>query len=104
MNFLNEQNSKLSNQQRLRALTLIQSIALGCFRLVPRIPSEPVHSGITSVVPADSKYQVQYSIHFKELSIQMKDFHLRRGKSFFVFRIERQSPNASSRRYWQITR
>jgi hypothetical protein len=39
---LNENNFKMSNDERLRSLTIIQSIAKGCFRMVPRIESKQV--------------------------------------------------------------
>ena len=43
LTFLNEKNLKMSNNERLRSLTIIQSIATGCFRMVPRIESKQVH-------------------------------------------------------------
>jgi hypothetical protein len=42
LNLLNEKCSKMSNDERLRSLTLIRFIAIGCFRMVPRIDSEEV--------------------------------------------------------------
>ena len=43
LHLLNEHCNTMSNDQRLRSLTLIHSIALGCFRMVPRIASPPVN-------------------------------------------------------------
>ena len=43
LTLLNEQCSKMSNNERLRSLTLVQSIAKGCFRMAPRMESKPVH-------------------------------------------------------------
>jgi hypothetical protein len=42
LQILNEKCSKMSNDERLRSLTLIHHIALGCLRMVPRIQSEEV--------------------------------------------------------------
>ncbi len=42
LRLLNEKCVQMSNNERLRSLSLIQSMAIGCFRMVPRIDSEPV--------------------------------------------------------------
>ena len=42
LNLLNEKCSKMSNDERLRSLTLIRFIAIGCFRMIPRIESPEV--------------------------------------------------------------
>lgn len=42
LHLLNEHCANMTNDQRLRSLTLIHSIALGCLRMVPRIESKPV--------------------------------------------------------------
>ncbi len=39
---MNEKCSQMSNDERLRSLTLIHYIALGCLRMVPRIESNEV--------------------------------------------------------------
>jgi hypothetical protein len=39
---LNEKCSKMSNEERIRSLTLIHQIAIGCLRMIPRIQSEEV--------------------------------------------------------------
>lgn len=39
---LNEKGLNLSNHERLRSLTLIKSMAIGCFRMVPRIESKRI--------------------------------------------------------------
>jgi hypothetical protein len=43
LTLLNETNSKMSNNERLRSLTIIHSIAKGCFHMVPRIESKQIH-------------------------------------------------------------
>jgi hypothetical protein len=42
LTLLNETCSQMSNDERLRSLTLVESIAVGCFRIVPRIESKEV--------------------------------------------------------------
>lgn len=42
LELLNEKCSKMSNDERLRSLTLIRFIAIGCFRMIPRIESKEV--------------------------------------------------------------
>ncbi|CAF4225353.1 unnamed protein product, partial [Adineta steineri] len=42
LELLNEKCSKMSNDERLRSLTIIRFIAIGCFRMVPRIDSKEV--------------------------------------------------------------
>ena len=42
LELLTENCSKLSNDERLRSLTLIRFLAIGCFRMVPRIDSNEV--------------------------------------------------------------
>jgi hypothetical protein len=42
LTLLNEKGLKISNNERLRSLTIIQSIVIGCFRMIPRIESEEV--------------------------------------------------------------
>jgi hypothetical protein len=42
LTLLNEKGLIISNNERLRSLTIIQSIAIGCFRIIPRIESEQV--------------------------------------------------------------
>ncbi|CAF0768198.1 unnamed protein product [Adineta steineri] len=66
LTLLNENNFQMSNTERLRSLTIIKSIANGCFRMVPRIKSKQVDDLIPSVVPYDSKHQIQFSIYSKE--------------------------------------
>ena len=39
---LNENCSNMFNEERLRSLTLIHAIAIGCLRMAPRIPSDEV--------------------------------------------------------------
>jgi hypothetical protein len=42
LQLLNENCSKMSNDERLRSLTVIHHIAIGCLKMVPRIQSEEV--------------------------------------------------------------
>lgn len=42
LNMFTEKCSKMSNDERLRSLTLIHHMAIGCLRMVPRIQSEEV--------------------------------------------------------------
>ncbi len=42
LTLLNEKGLKISNNERLRSLTIIQSIAIGCFRMIPSIESEQI--------------------------------------------------------------
>lgn len=42
LTLLNEKCFTMSNNERLRSLTLVQSMAAGCFRLVPGIESKQV--------------------------------------------------------------
>ncbi len=42
LQMFHEKCSKMSNDERLRSLTLIHYMAIGCLRMVPRIQSEEV--------------------------------------------------------------
>ncbi len=42
LTLLNEKCFQMSNNERLRSLTLVQSIAIGCFRMIRRIESKQV--------------------------------------------------------------
>ena len=42
LQMFNEKCSKMSNDERLRSLTLIHYMAIGCLRMVPKIESEEV--------------------------------------------------------------
>ncbi len=42
LTLLNEKCFKMSNNERLRSLVLIRSIAIGCLRMIPRIESKQV--------------------------------------------------------------
>ncbi|CAF3253224.1 unnamed protein product [Rotaria sp. Silwood2] len=70
LKMLNEKCTKMSNDERLRSLTLIHHIAIGCLRMVPRIESKEVQNLVSSIVPYDSKIQAQYSLYAKEPSNQ----------------------------------
>ena len=48
LHMINENCSKMSNNERLRSLRLIHQIAIGCLRMVPRIQSEEVHDLLVS--------------------------------------------------------
>ncbi|UJR10196.1 hypothetical protein I4U23_014411 [Adineta vaga] len=66
LQMINDNCSKMSNNERLRSLRLIHQIALGCLRMVPRIPSDEVQNLVSSVAKYDLKYQAQYSLYAKE--------------------------------------
>ncbi|CAF1049647.1 unnamed protein product [Rotaria sordida] len=59
-------NSNMSNDERLRSLTIVHFIALGCLRMVPRIDSEEVLDLALTVAPVDFKYKAQYTVCAKE--------------------------------------
>ncbi|CAF1001262.1 unnamed protein product [Rotaria sordida] len=66
LDLLKETNSKLSNNERLRSLTIVHHIAMGCFRIVPRIGSPNVQNLVPTVVSYSSQSQAQYSMYSKE--------------------------------------
>ncbi|CAF4504295.1 unnamed protein product, partial [Rotaria socialis] len=66
LQLLNEKCSKMTNEERLRSLTLIRFIAIGCFRMVPRIDSKEVADLIPSVVPFDTKHRSTYTLYAKQ--------------------------------------
>ncbi|CAF2908164.1 unnamed protein product, partial [Rotaria sp. Silwood2] len=66
LQLLNETCSKMSNEERLRSLTIIRFIAIGCFRMVPRIDSKEVSDLVPSVVSFDTKYRARYTLYAKQ--------------------------------------
>ncbi|CAF3088703.1 unnamed protein product [Rotaria sp. Silwood2] len=66
LDLLKEKSSKLSNGERLRSLTIVHHIAIGCFRIVSRIGSPNVQNLVPTVVPYSAQSQAQYSMYFKE--------------------------------------
>ncbi|CAF0851617.1 unnamed protein product [Adineta steineri] len=65
---LNENGLKMSNNERLRSLTIIRSIAVGAFCFVPPIESKEVRNlMVQSMVPHYSKYQIRLSKNSTEL-------------------------------------
>ncbi|CAF0736207.1 unnamed protein product [Didymodactylos carnosus] len=66
LNLLTEKGVKLSNDERLRSLTIVHYISMGCLRMVPRIDSNEVEDLVPSVAPYGSKFSVQYSIYAKQ--------------------------------------
>ncbi|CAF4539945.1 unnamed protein product, partial [Rotaria sp. Silwood2] len=66
LQLLNETCSKMSNEERLRSLTIIRFIAIGCFRMVPRIDSKEVSDLVLSVVSFDTKYRARYTLYAKQ--------------------------------------
>ncbi|CAF1048161.1 unnamed protein product [Adineta steineri] len=70
LTLLNNKILKLSNNQRLRSLTIIQFIAIGCFTMIPRIETKQIDQLIPSVVPHDSKYRIQNLIYSKQLKLK----------------------------------
>ncbi|UJR24623.1 hypothetical protein I4U23_005997 [Adineta vaga] len=63
---LNLLNEKISNHQRLKSVTLIQSIVIGCFRMIPPIDNN------TSIVSDRmySKYRMQNLIQPRTLNLK----------------------------------
>ncbi|CAF4314779.1 unnamed protein product [Rotaria socialis] len=66
LQLLNEKCSKMSTEERLRSLTLVHYMSIGCLRMVPRIDSKLIDNLVPSVAPYGSKYQTQYSIYAKQ--------------------------------------
>ncbi|CAF2652171.1 unnamed protein product [Rotaria sp. Silwood2] len=66
LQILNEKCTDISNDERLRLLTLIHHIAIGCLRMVSRIESKEVKNFVSSVSSHSSKVQAQYSLYAKE--------------------------------------
>ncbi|CAF3758140.1 unnamed protein product [Rotaria sp. Silwood1] len=66
LQMLNEKCTNMSNDERLRTLTLIHHIAIGCLRMVPRIESKKVKNLVSSVSSCDSKVQAQYFLYAKQ--------------------------------------
>lgn len=44
LDLLLQNDAKLSNEERSRSLTMVYHLALGCFRVIPRIPSTAVQN------------------------------------------------------------
>ncbi|CAF3427722.1 unnamed protein product [Rotaria socialis] len=92
LQLLNEKCSKMSTEERLRSLTLVHYMSIGCLRMVPRIDSKLIDNLVPSVAPYGSKYQTQYSIYakqpqFKE-NLRMRlliDVGKLIGKQYFFF-------------------
>ncbi|CAF4303396.1 unnamed protein product [Rotaria sp. Silwood2] len=68
LQMLNKKCTDMSNDERLRSLTLIHYIAIGCLRMIPRIESKEVKNLVSSISPYGSKFQAQYSLYAKEPS------------------------------------
>ncbi|CAF3971108.1 unnamed protein product [Rotaria sp. Silwood2] len=66
LQMLNKKCTDMSNDERLRSLTLIHYIAIGCLRMIPRIESKEVKNLVSSISPYGSKFQAQYSLYAKE--------------------------------------
>ncbi|CAF4157119.1 unnamed protein product, partial [Rotaria sordida] len=66
LRILNENRTKISNDERLRSLTILYHIAIGCLRMVPRIESEEIKNLVSSIAPYSSNVQAQYSLYAKE--------------------------------------
>ncbi|UJR17105.1 hypothetical protein I4U23_004001 [Adineta vaga] len=73
LSLLNDTDSKLSKQDRRRSLTIIHSIALGCFRIVPRIESKEIPDLSQSVISYDSQSQSRYSIYYQDLKPEFRE-------------------------------
>ncbi|CAF4532895.1 unnamed protein product [Rotaria socialis] len=66
LTLLNDKSSDMSNDERLRSLTLIQFISIGFLRMVPCTDSEEVLDLELSVAPFKFKCKAQYSLYAKE--------------------------------------
>ncbi|CAF4737571.1 unnamed protein product, partial [Rotaria socialis] len=66
LTLLNDKSSGMSNDERLRSLTLIQFISIGFLRMVSCIDSEEVLDLELSVAPFKFKCKAQYSLYAKE--------------------------------------
>ncbi|CAF3884238.1 unnamed protein product [Rotaria sordida] len=61
LTLLNEKSLKISNDERLRSLTIIYYISMGCLNMIPRIDSQNVQDLVSSVVSCDSKYPIYHN-------------------------------------------
>ncbi|CAF1379996.1 unnamed protein product [Rotaria sordida] len=66
LRILKENRTKMSNDERLRSLTIIHPIVVGYLRMVPRIESEEIKNLVPTIAPYDSNVQAQYSLYAKE--------------------------------------
>ncbi|CAF1141433.1 unnamed protein product [Adineta ricciae] len=67
LSLLSDMKSKLAKEERRRSLTIIHSIAVGCFRIVPRIESKTIEYLSQSMVSFDSPSQSRYSIYYRDV-------------------------------------
>jgi len=78
LTLLNDKGLTISNNERLRSLTIIESIAIGCARMVSCIPNESVQDlGVHSSVPYRSKYQTQFPIYSRDRSETKENLRMR---------------------------
>ncbi|UJR17800.1 hypothetical protein I4U23_004699 [Adineta vaga] len=63
LTFLNEKDSCISKDERLRSLTLLSSIIIGCLRMVPSVDSEEVPDLVPTLVSLESQYKTPCSIY-----------------------------------------
>ncbi|CAF4271848.1 unnamed protein product, partial [Rotaria sordida] len=68
LRILKENRTKISNDERLRSLTILHHIAVGCLSMVLRIESEEIKNLVPTIAPYDSNVQAQYSLYAKEPS------------------------------------
>lgn len=71
---MNEKGLVISKNERLRSLTIIESIAIGCFRVIPPITSESIQNliNVPSSVPYVSKYRTEFPICKMKENLRMR--------------------------------
>ncbi|CAF1171345.1 unnamed protein product [Rotaria sordida] len=73
LTLLKENFSNISKYERRRSLTIISSIAIGCFRIVSRIESKEISDLVLSAVPCNSQSQSLYPIYYKQLNSKFRE-------------------------------
>ncbi|CAF1238427.1 unnamed protein product [Rotaria sordida] len=73
LTLLKENFSNISKYERRRSLTIINSIAIGCFRIVSRIESKEISDLVLSAVPCNSQSQSLYPIYYKQLNSKFRE-------------------------------
>ncbi|CAF1329744.1 unnamed protein product [Adineta steineri] len=73
LSLLNKTDSQLSKEERRRSLTIIRSIVIGCFRIIPRIESKQIEDLPQSMTSYDSQSQSRYSIYYQNLKTKFQE-------------------------------
>jgi len=66
LDLLLQSDAKFSNEERSRSLTMVHHLALGCFRVIPRIPSTTIKNLRPILVAHSSESRSHHSIHLKQ--------------------------------------